>query len=298
MTIAPTIAPGAPLEPPTSTAPASRARRRRPRTRGQVWITVLLALASIFTVGPFVAVFILALSPAGEPTIPFQWPESLTLENMAGVLGAQSFVRWTINSLVYSVVSVVVILLTASMAGYALAKKRFPGRDALMWSFLATLMVPVQATIIPMFVLVASLDGIDTFWGLIVPTLANSQAVFLMRQFIRELPDELFDAARIDGAGEWTTFWRIVLPLTKPVLATLGIFVFLWHWNDFLWPLIIAQSDEMRTLTVGLATLSSENVVLADLMAAAAISVIPCLLIFALLQRYLVNSIVASGIKG
>ncbi len=298
MTVEASTAPGEAGTGATTTHVPGSAGVSRRRTHRQPWAIALLVVASLFTVGPFLAVFILALSPAGAPTIPFQWPEALTLDNVSRVLGARSFVRWTLNSFVYSVVSVVVILLTAAMAGYAFAKKRFPGRDVLLWSFLATLMVPVQATIIPMFVLVAGLDGVDTFWGLIVPTLANSQAVFLMRQFIRGLPDELFDAARIDGAGEWTTFWRIVLPLTRPVLATLGIFVFLWHWNDFLWPLIIAQSDEMRTLTVGLSTLSAENVAVADLMAAAAVSVVPCLLVFAFLQRYLVNSIASTGIKG
>lgn len=286
-------------EPATATRTRGPSAPRRPRRlSSQPWTIALLVLACVFTVGPFVAVFVLALSPAGAPTIPFQWPETLTLDNIVRVLTAQSFLQWTANSFIYSIVSVVVILLTAAMAGYAFAKKRFPGRDAIMWSFLATLMVPVQATLIPLFVLVAQLDGVNTYWGLIVPTLANSQAVFLMRQFIKGLPDELFDAARIDGAGEWTVFWRIVMPLTRPILATLGIFVFLWHWNDFLWPLIIAQSDGMRTLTVGLAGMNSENVSNASLMAAAAVSVIPCLLIFAILQRYLVNSVAMSGIKG
>lgn len=271
---------------------------RRARRASQVAIVALLILTAIFTVGPFIAMLILALTPAGAVSIPYAWPEALTLDNFIRVLSAQNFLQWTFNSTVYSLVSVVVILLTAAMAGYAFAKKRFPGRDAIMWSFLATLMVPVQVTIIPMFVLIAALDGVNTYWGLIVPTLANSQAVFLMRQFIRDLPDELFEAARIDGAGEWTVFTRIVLPLIKPILATLGIFVFLWHWNDFLWPLIIAQSDSMRTLTVGLAAMNSETVYRSTLMAAAAISVIPCLLIFAILQRYLVNSVAMSGIKG
>lgn len=265
---------------------------------GQPLTIALLCLVAVFTIGPFVVVFLLALSPAGAPTIPYAWPDSLTLDNIIDVVTARNFLRWTLNSFIYSVVSVVVILLTAAMAGYAFAKKRFPGRDVILWSFLATLMVPTQATLIPMFVLLAELEGINTMWGLIVPTLANSQAVFLMRQFIRGLPDELFDAARIDGAGEWRVFSRIVLPLTKPILATLGIFVFLWHWNDFLWPLIVAQSDEMRTLTVGLATLNAENAPLAGLMAASAVAVIPCLLIFAVLQRYLVNSVAMSGIKG
>ena len=149
-----------------------------------------------------------------------------------------------------------------------------------------------------MFLLVAKLEGVDTYWGLIVPTLANSQAVFLMRQFIRDLPDELFDAAHVDGASEWRVFWQIVLPLTRPILATLGIFVFLWHWNDFLWPLVMAQSDDMRTLTVGLASLNTESVPMASVMASAFITVIPCLVIFFALQRHIVASVASSGIKG
>ncbi|WP_175988893.1 carbohydrate ABC transporter permease [Microbacterium tenebrionis] len=283
------------LRPVETGRPVATKRRRTSRQ----WLVISLLIAGcIFTVGPFLAILILALSPEGAPSIPYSWPERLTLDNLARVLGAQSFTTWTMNSLIYSIVSVVVILLTASMAGYAFAKKRFPGRDAIMWSFLATLMVPVQVTLIPMFVLVASLDGVNTYWGLIVPTLANSQAVFLMRQFIQGLPDDLFEAARIDGAGEWTIFFRIVLPLVKPILATLGIFVFLWHWNDFLWPLVIAQTDAMRTLTVGLASMNAETVYRSSLMAAAVISVIPCLIIFAILQRYLVNSVAMTGIKG
>ena len=154
------------------------------------------------------------------------------------MLSSSDIPRWTVNSLLYSLVSVVLVLLFASMAGYAFAKKRFPGREIMFWAFLATLMVPFQATLIPSYILVSRLDWVDSYWGLIVPTLANSQAVFLMRQFIVQLPDELFEAAEIDGASEWRIFTMIVLPLIRPVLATLGIFVFLWHWNDFLWPLV------------------------------------------------------------
>lgn len=269
-----------------------------PMTRRFSWAHLLAVLGVLFTVVPFVAVLIVAMSPPGEPTIPNAWPSHLTFENIAATLRAGNFLRWTVNSFVYALVSVVIVLLTAAMAGYAFAKKRFPGRDILFWSFLATLMVPLQATLIPLFVLMSKLGGVDTFWGLIVPTLANSQAVFLMRQFIRDLPDELFDAASVDGAGQWRTFWTIVLPLTKPILATLGIFVFLWHWNDFLWPLVIAQSDNMRTLTVGLATLNAQQVPLAQTMSGAVVTVVPCLIVFFALQRYIVNSITSSGIKG
>ncbi|GII92982.1 carbohydrate ABC transporter permease [Sinosporangium siamense] len=280
--------------------PATRAaqiRGARARRRRRWPLVALLALLSLLTISPFIAMIIVALSPVGKPTVPAQWPESLTLDNISRVFSASGFIGWTFNSLVYSLVSVVIILLTASMAGYAFAKKRFPGRDTMLWTFLATMMVPFQATLIPTFVLVANLGGVDTFWGLIMPTLANSQAVFLMRQFIMGLPDELFEAAKVDGASELRVFWQIVLPLTRPILATLGVFVFLWHWNDFLWPLVASQSNATRTLTVGLTTLRTEEVQLSMLMASAAISVVPCLLVFFLLQRYLVNSIAMTGMK-
>lgn len=271
--------------------------RRRRHGGGPRSLTVLLAIVAVITVLPFFLMVILALSPSGTVGIPEQLPERLTLDNITAMLQASGFVRWTLNTVIYAVVSVVIILLTAAMAGYAFARKKFPGRDALLWSFVATLMVPFQALLIPYFVLVSNLGWVDTYWGLIIPTLANAQAVFLMRQFIRDLPDELFDAAKVDGASEWHVFTRIVLPLTRPILATLGIFVFLWHWNDFLWPLVIAQSDEMRTLTVGLATLRSADVSTPELMASAAISVVPCVLVFLVLQRYLVNSIAMTGLK-
>ncbi|WP_219468474.1 carbohydrate ABC transporter permease [Nonomuraea rhizosphaerae] len=285
----------------TATRPAARAGRRQPAPpprRGGTWARyALLAVMALLTLGPFIAMLIVALSPRGKPTVPARWPESLTFDNIAQVLNASGFGQWTLNSLIYSAVSVVIILLTSSMAGYAFAKKRFPGRDTILWTFLATMMVPFQAMLIPLYVLVSDFGGADTFWGLIVPTLANSQAVFLMRQFILGLPDELFDAAKVDGASELRVYWTIVVPLTKPILATLGVFVFLWHWNDFLWPLVISQSDATRTLTVGLTVLKTEELQWSTLMSSAAVSAVPCLLVFFLLQRYLVNSIAMTGLK-
>lgn len=282
---------------PSSPAPGAKRPRRR-RGTGQTWTLVSLIVISLFTVAPLIAVVILALSPADAPTIPHAIPEALTFDNIIRIFRVGEFPLWVWNSVVYSVVSVVIVLFTAAMAAYALARKRFPGRNALLWSIIATLMVPMQATLIPTFILVAGAGGVNTLWGLILPTLANAQAVFLIRQFVMDMPDELFDAARIDGAGEWRTFVSIVLPLIKPVLATLAIFVFLWHWNDLLWPLVVGQSDEARTLTVGLATLNTETVSTSNIMAAALISFVPCFLIFIFLQRHIVESITASGIKG
>jgi multiple sugar transport system permease protein len=276
------------------TSPSTAVGRRC----GRLVPTVFLAVISLFTVAPLLAMVVLALSPEGAPTLPHAVPDSLTFDNITRIFEVGSFPLWLFNSLVYSVVSAVVILLTASMAAYALVRKRFPGRNALLWAIVATLMVPMQATLIPTFILVSRMDGVNTLWGLVLPTLANAQAVFLIRQFVRDLPDELFDAARIDGAGEWRTFTRIVLPLIRPVLATLAIFVFLWHWNDLLWPLIVGQSDEVRTLTVGLATLNTETVSTANIMSASLVSFVPCLIIFIVLQRHIVASITSTGVKG
>ncbi|MGY4765488.1 carbohydrate ABC transporter permease [Kribbella sp. CWNU-51] len=268
------------------------------RQVARLTLPTLLALTAIVTIVPFAAMVLVAFAPPSGQTFPDALnPAHWTFENFSKVLSSSDIPRWTVNSLLYSLVSVFCVLLFASMAGYAFAKKKFPGREILFWAFLATLMVPFQATLIPSYILVSRLDWVDSYWGLIVPTLANSQAVFLMRQFISQLPDELFEAAEIDGAPEWRIFTMIVLPLIRPVLATLGIFVFLWHWNDFLWPLVIGQSGTMQTLTVGLATLQTQAVPINQIMAGATITVVPSLLVFGLLQRYLTDSIAMSGLK-
>lgn len=268
------------------------------RQVARLTLPTLMTLTAIVTIVPFAAMVLVAFTPPSGQTFPDALnPANFSFENFSKVLSSSDIPRWTVNSLLYSLVSVVCVLLFASMAGYAFAKKKFPGREIMFWAFLATLMVPFQATLIPSYILVSRLDWVDSYWGLIVPTLANSQAVFLMRQFISQLPDELFEAAEIDGASEWRIFTMIVLPLIRPVLATLGIFVFLWHWNDFLWPLVIGQSGNMQTLTVGLATLQSQAVPINQIMAGATITVVPSLLVFGLLQRYLTDSIAMSGLK-
>ena len=200
--------------------------------------------------------------------------------------------------MIYALISVVVVLFISALAGYAFAKKRFLGREAMFWSFLSMVMVPFHVTLIPTFILISSLRGINTYWGLIVPSLANAQAVFLMRQFIRDLPDELFEAAHVDGAGEFTIFWRIVLPLCRPVLATLGIFVFLWHWNDFLWPLIVGRRNEMWTLTVGISSLQQQNVPLSVMLAGSTVALLPILMAYLVAQRHIQEGYINSGIKG
>src|SRR5690606_34971671 len=188
------------------------------------------------------------------------FPTDISCASYEAALGSQNIPQWALNSAIYSIVSVFLVLLFASMAGYAFAKKRFFGRELIFWVFIAMLMIPYHLTIIPQYIIVRELGGLNTMWGMIVPTIANAQAMFLMRQFIQDVPDEIIDAARIDGAGEFRVYWSIVLPQTKPILATLGTFVFLWHWNDFLWPLVSQQSPRNYVLTVGLKTLQEQEV--------------------------------------
>ncbi|MEO3840792.1 MULTISPECIES: carbohydrate ABC transporter permease [unclassified Streptomyces] len=271
----------------------------RGSTGGRIGRGLLLTLAAVVTVFPFYAMVVLSLKPAAAVEFPgslVPWP--LGGEAYESVMNSQDVPRWLLNTLLYSLVSVVGVLLLSSLAGYAFAKKRFPGREAMFWSFLSMVMVPYHVTMIPTFAMIAKLGGVDTYWGLIVPTLANAQAVFLMRQFIQGLPDELFEAARLDGCGELQIFGRIVLPLLKPVLATLGVFVFLWHWNDFLWPLVIGQSTDMRTLTVGIASLQQQNVPLNVVLSGSVIAFVPIFAAYLVGQRYFTEGVTASGIKG
>ncbi|MFG3697312.1 carbohydrate ABC transporter permease [Micromonospora sp. NPDC047620] len=294
----------APTPAPTTPPPPAKRRRRsyralQPGPAGTALRYVLLAVASVVTLFPFYAMVVLSLKPTAAVEFPgslLPWP--IDLDAYATVLDSRSILRWLLNTTIYSVVSVVAVLLLAAMAGYAFAKKRFPGRETMFWSFLAMVMVPYHVTLIPTFILIAKVGGVDTYWGLILPTLANAQAVFLMRQFIQGLPDELFEAARIDGASEWRMFVQIVLPLCKPILATLGVFVFLWHWNDLLWPLIIGQSGDMRTLTVGIASLQQENVPLNVMLAGSVVAFVPIFAAYLVGQRYFTEGVTMSGIKG
>lgn len=288
----------------TTAAVVTRGKQRsfkalEPTRRGLVGRWIWLSIAAIFSFFPFYAMVVLSLKPGMAIELPGSLiPWDLSFDSYARVLSGQNILLWLFNTLVYSLVSVVAVLLLSAMAGYAFAKKRFAGKEVMFWSFLSMVMVPFHVTLIPTFIMIANLGGVDEYWGLILPTLANAQAVFLMRQFIEGLPDELFEAARIDGASEMRIFLQIVLPLCKPVLATLGIFVFLWHWNDFLWPLIIAKSNDMFTLTVGISSLQQQTVPLSVMLAGSVVALLPIFMAYLIAQRYVQEGVTGSGIKG
>jgi multiple sugar transport system permease protein len=230
---------------------------------------------------------------------PTLMPTSLELHNYTDVLQQAPFARWFVNTLVVTVVVVLGNLLFCSLAGYAFARIRFVGREFVFVLILATLMVPFQVVIIPTFLIVKSFGLIDTLGALILPNMASAFGIFMLRQFFRTLPIELEEAARIDGASRLGILLKIVLPLSGPALATLAVIMFMWTWNDFLWPLITIYSPNNMTLQLGLATFQGAHQTNTNLlMAANVMSMLPVLLLFFLAQRYFVRGIATTGLKG
>jgi len=284
------------LAPPERPAPGRR--RRRPSRKSSLLAHLPLSIVALATLFPFYVMLVLSGQQGRSVSLPGSLlPTTFNLGAYRQVLGSGDVPRWALNTFIYATVSVVLVLTFASFAAYAFAKKRFFGRTVLFWTFIAMLMVPYQLTLIPQFILISKLHGINTYWGLIVPTLANAQALFLMRQFIAGIPDELIEAARMEGASEARILVQIVLPQTRPILATLGVFIFLWHWNDFLWPLVETRSPSHYTMTVGLNSLQAQNVSLAVTMATAVVTLVPILVVYVVLQRHFVKGITMTGMK-
>ena len=226
-------------------------------------------------------------------------PEDASLDNYSELFDRLDFPQFFFNSTLVAVVVTLGNLLFCSMVGYALAKIEFPGRRALFVLVMATLMIPGMVTFVPLFVLVSNVGLVNTYPGLILPYLAGPFGVFLMRQYISGLPDELIDAARVDGAGELRIFRSVIMPLCGPALATLGILTFLASWNNFLWPLVVATSEDKYTLPVALALYSvgQNSTEYGLLMAGAVVVVVPVLVMFVALQRHFVQGIAMTGIK-
>ena len=266
------------------------------------WIYALLTIGLLLMVGPFLWMLLGSLKPQAEFLVstPTFLPKNPTTNNFERLFGNLDFPRFFFNSSVVAVAVTLGNILFCPMLGYALAKLQWRGKRLIMGLVLATLMVPAGITLIPNFVLMRTLGLVNTYPGLILPFLVGPFGVFLTRQFMYGIPDELLEAARIDGANEWRIFWRIVLPITAPVLATLGILTFLGSWNSFLYPLVMAQEPQMYTLPVALATFATGQYQ-ADhgmLMAGSVVLVVPVLVIFILFQRWITEGIATTGLKG
>jgi multiple sugar transport system permease protein len=272
------------------------------RTSSGWWIYLLLVVGLLLMVGPFLWMLLGSLKPPAEFLVspPTFLPEAPTTNNYERLFGQLDFPRFFFNSSLVALLVTVGNVLFCPMLGYALAKLHWRGKGLIMGLVLATLMVPAGITLIPNFVLMRNLGLVNTYPGLILPFLVGPFGVFLTRQFMYGIPDELLEAARIDGANEWRIFWQVVLPITAPVLATLGILTFLGSWNSFLYPLVMAQEPTMYTLPVALATFATGQYQ-ADhgmLMAGSVILVVPVLIIFILFQRWITEGIATTGLKG
>lgn len=225
-------------------------------------------------------------------------PGNWTLHGVQAVLDQLPFTRLIVNTFVFAGGATILMLLFDSMTAFALARLRFPGRNVVFVLILATLMVPFQVTIVPVFLTLFHLGWLNSYQGLIIPRATSALGIFMLRQFFLRLPAELDDAARIDGAGSFTVYWRIILPNAKPALASLFIIQFAALWNDFLWPLVVSNNVNMQTLPAALTIFSSQSGIdHAALMAGAAISLTPLAIAFLLLQRFFVQGVAASGIK-
>jgi multiple sugar transport system permease protein len=228
-------------------------------------------------------------------------PEAPQWQNYVRVTEVVDLARAYLNSILVTALTVLGILFTSSLAGFAFAKYQFPGQNLLFAMILATMMIPFFVILIPVFYVVKVFGWTNNYAGLIMPGLVSAYGIFMMRQFILTLPDELLDAARIDGANEFRIYWQIILPLTGPALATLGVFNMISVWNSFLWPLLIAQSPDLYTVPLALNSLRTfgmEAQVLNLQMAGTVASVIPTLVIFVFLQRYFTQGIALTGLKG
>ena len=239
-------------------------------------------------------------TPAEIFVLPPRWiPEDPTIENYKELFASVKFGRPFMNTVIVASSITFLSLLVSSMAGYAFAKFRFKGRDRLFFLILATLMVPGQMTMIPVFLLLRQLGLLNTYTGLILPGVASAFNIFFMRQFIMSVPNELIEAAKMDGAKESFIYFWIILPLSKPALTTIAIFTFTGSWNSFLWPLIIAQDERMYTLPVAVSVLAGqygEN--LGIQMAGSCIVIAPILVFFLFVQRYFIKGIALTGLKG
>src|SRR3979411_720695 len=281
---------------------------------GQLASHAILILGAVAMLLPFVWMISTSLKPADQLfTVPPTWiPRPLQWDTYLKAMNAGNFGRYALNSLFLALANMTTNVILSALAGYAFARLRFRGRNVLFVLVLATLMVPYQVTIIPLFVIIRHMPlfgvngllgqggsgWINSSWGLIVPGAVGAFGIFMLRQFFQTLPVELEDAARIDGAGELRIFWQLMLPLAMPAVATLAIFSFQAGWNAFLWPLLITTTDDMRTIQLGLTVFVQQYSTKWDqLMAATVIATLPVIVVFATGQRLLVRGIAFTGIK-
>lgn len=273
------------------------------KTKTNIKKGISLAILSIMALLAFIPLYWMVATSFTQPTLTMKFPPDVipknpTLANFKELFNEPIIFRWTLNSLIVATSVTLAQIFLCAMAGYSLAKKKFPGSKILFSIYIASMMIPGQVTLVPLYILVSKFHMINTYWGLILPAIAAPFGVFMMRQFMMSVPDEILEAARIDGAGEFKTFIKIVMPISKPAMAVLAIFTFVGQWNSFLWPLIVANTNDMRTLQAGLSLLQEQvPMQYSYLMAAATYAAIPMVIVFMSLQKYFLRGITVGAVK-
>jgi multiple sugar transport system permease protein len=267
----------------------------------KILIHILLLSGAILMVIPFVWSVVTSLKPAGavfsHPPFWMPWPPDFSAYRE--ILSKLPFIKYALNTLKIALLVTSGQLLTCSMAGYAFAKLRFPGRDKIFLGYIATLMIPGSVVMIPNFIVMRYLGWVNSHTALIIPAIGSAYGTFMMRQFFLSFPDELEDAAKLDGCSPPAFYWYVLLPNAQPILATLGVMAFQGTWNDFQWPLIILNSESRRTLQIGLSFLTSEyHTDWTILMAGSVLTITPIIILFFFAQKYFVQSVKLTGLKG
>lgn len=272
---------------------------RSPST-GTIVRTTILVVGAIVVVAPLIWAALSSFKDQTElaQVPPTLFPHNPTLSNFSDGLSAFNFKQYLANSVIVTAAATLLTLVINSMAAYALAKYNFRGRNLLFLLTLAMIMIPMQVILLPVYRVIASLGMSNSLWGLIIPPAATPTGVFLLRQYMLTLPDEMIEAARMDGAGEFKIFLRVILPLCRPALAVLAIFSIIWRWNDFLWPLIVAQDESKQTIPVAIARFASQqSVPLNQILAVSVISIIPVVIIFLILQKQIISGLTQGSVK-
>ncbi|MCK9210489.1 MAG: carbohydrate ABC transporter permease [Ignavibacteriaceae bacterium] len=266
----------------------------------KVLLYLFLSLSGILTIAPFVWMISASFMADGHASVypPRFFPDESTLIQYQILFTRLNALSNFFNSLILSVLVTAVSLLFNSMAGYAFAKFRFSGKDKLFTILLSSMIIPAQVTMLPLFLMLKYMGFINTYMAIVIPGLANIFGIFMIRQYAISIPDSLLESARIDGATDFQIYWKIILPLCKPILVTLALFTFLGTWNDFLWPLIVLTDNSMYTLPVALANLMGEHTKDPELMmAGSVVTIIPVVIVFLSLQKYYLKGIMMGGVK-
>lgn len=284
---------------PTTAAVLDTKPAPKPRNMGQIIRWLLLFAGGVLMVMPIAYMISTSLKWPWEVYNVNLIPEEPTIENYTYVLEDGRFYWWFVNSMIIATLTTVSALFFDSLVGYTLCKFKFPGRTLVFIAILSTLMIPTEMLVIPWYLMSQQFGWLDSYWGIMFPGLMTAFGVFLMKQFFESVPDDFIEAARIDGLNEFQIWWSVAMPLVRPALAALAIFIFLGNWTAFLWPLIVTNSTDMYTLPVGLAGFGDEADVAWELiMTGAAISTIPTLVVFLIFQRFIIRGVVMAGLKG